>query len=66
MQFNPASARVALEMAQAFSKAGVPFVCIPALSDEQYQQLVAMLADRLEFVIGAALEGIENAAENAD
>jgi len=56
---TPAAQRTSLEMAQAFAKAGTPFVCIPALNNDQYNELVKLLQAQLTLIINLA-EKIES------
>lgn len=45
-----AAQRVSLEMAVAFARSGTPFVVIPCITVEQYQEMVSLLDERLKFV----------------
>lgn len=45
---SPVETRRSLELANAYAKAGIPFVPVPVLSDQQQAEAVALVAERIE------------------
>lgn len=45
---KPSEIRAGIESAKRFTQYGIRFVPIPALNDQDYQELIAMVNKRLE------------------
>ncbi len=61
---HPAQLRGAGEVAQTFIKAGILFVCVPVLSDDDHKDLVRQSEDRLER-LAQIVEAEERAGQSA-
>ena len=58
---NPAKLRTALEVANGLAKAGVMFVAMPVLDDEDHGELLLMSAKRMAAIV---IEGEKDEEES--